>query len=157
MKSTELDALYRKVLLDHYRDPRCRDPISSPTHRQKASNPLCGDETSLAVELVDGRFLKIQVRSGGCSICVASGSMMGEIVQGRTEKETRRIADAFQLLMKGSPIPDNVDLGDLRVLEGVLRFPERVKCATLPWVALEGILLERERELEGDQKKDREK
>lgn len=133
----DLDELYRQVVLDHYRRPRGMDPVPEPTVKGEGKNPLCGDEVEVAAEVADGRIRRIQVRARGCSISVASGSMMAELLRGKTLAEARELLNGFKGLMKGEDVPDGLDLGDLEALEGVRRFPVRIKCALLPWTTLE--------------------
>jgi nitrogen fixation NifU-like protein len=136
----ELDELYRQVVLDHYRRPRGTEPLAHPNLCSEGKNPLCGDEVEVAAEVEDGRIAKIQVRGRGCSISVASGSMMAELMKGKTLQEAQRLLDAFKKMMRGEPLPEDLDLGDLEALEGVQRFPVRIKCALLAWTTLEEAL-----------------
>lgn len=140
MQMPELDELYRQVVLDHYRRPRGHEPVPNPSIRSEGKNPLCGDEVEFAAEIHEGRIRRIQVRGRGCSISVASGSMMAELLQGRTLEEARRVLGAFKNIMRGEPVPEDLDLGDLEALEGVQRFPVRIKCALLPWTTFEEAL-----------------
>jgi nitrogen fixation NifU-like protein len=135
-----LDELYREVVLDHYRRPRGRAPLERVDALAHGHNPLCGDEIDLAVALDGERITGVQVTGHGCAICTASGSILAEIVPGRTAAEADRAAEAFRGVMHGNPAPEDVDLGDLELLEGVQKFPVRVKCALLPWVTLRDAL-----------------
>lgn len=149
-----LEDLYREIILDHYRSPRNRGELESPPAvRIEGFNPLCGDEVVLYV-LVDpdtGRVDDIKVGGQGCSISQSSASMMTQAVKGRTPEEARALIRAFKAMMSihehqlegdGEPEPvvsDAVggsDLGELEALRGVVRFPVRIKCATLSWNAL---------------------
>jgi nitrogen fixation NifU-like protein len=94
----------------------------------------------IAAKIDEGVIRKIQVRGRGCSISVASGSMMAELLEGKTLADARKLLEAFKGLMKGEEAADGVDLGDLEALEGVQRFPVRIKCALLPWTTLEETL-----------------
>ncbi|MBD3335967.1 MAG: SUF system NifU family Fe-S cluster assembly protein [Candidatus Eisenbacteria bacterium] len=140
MQTPELDTLYREVVLDHYRNPRGREPVPSPTVESEGKNPLCGDETKIRVELKDGRIARIQAQGMGCSISVASASMMSELLEGKTLEEARRVMRAFEGLMRGEEVPQDLDLGDLEALDGVKRFPVRIKCVLLAWKTLEEAL-----------------
>jgi nitrogen fixation NifU-like protein len=131
-----LDELYREVVLDHHRRPRGRAPLPRVDARAHGLNPACGDEIHLNLAIEGGRVTGVQVGGRGCAICTASGSMMAELVPGHTESEADALAEAFRAVMHGKPAPEGVDLGDLEALEGVKRFPVRVKCALLPWVTL---------------------
>jgi nitrogen fixation NifU-like protein len=148
-----LEDLYREIILDHYRSPRNRGNLPSPpAHRVEGFNPLCGDEVILYVDIDDsGRVADIKVDGQGCSISQSSASMMTAAVKGRTEAETRDLIKAFKAMMSihergldsngdgdGGPVaPDpSVDMGELEALRGVVKFPVRIKCATLSWNTL---------------------
>lgn len=136
----QLDEIYRDVVLDHYRSPRGRTPIDSPDTRAEGTNPLCGDEVTLELRFHGDRIDEVAVKGRGCSISVASGSMLAEILPGKTRDEAARIIAAFKALMHGQKPADGVELGDLDALEGVNKFPVRVKCALLAWTTLEEAL-----------------
>ncbi len=151
-----LEDLYREIILDHYRSPRNRGDLPTPpAHRVEGFNPLCGDEVVLYVDIDDsGRVTDIKVDGQGCSISQSSASMMTAAVKGRTEAETRDLIRAFKAMMSihergldangdgheadGGPVaPDPaVDMGELEALRGVVKFPVRIKCATLSWNTL---------------------
>ena len=148
-----LEDLYREIILDHYRNPRNRGELDTPpAHRVEGFNPLCGDEIVVYV-LVDGDGTITDIRVGGqgCSISQSSASMMSNAVKGHTVDEARAITRAFKAMMSihessldgdddGAPEPDDdlaeVKLGDLEALRGVVKFPVRIKCATLSWNTL---------------------
>ncbi len=132
-----LDALYRDVILDHYRTPRGREPLPDPTVVNEGMNPLCGDEVTVSAKLGAGTVEKVHVHGRGCSISVASGSMMAEVLKGKSKQEALMMIEAFKRMMHGKPWPATLDGGDLDALEGVARFPVRIKCALLPWTTLE--------------------
>ncbi|MDP9006949.1 MAG: SUF system NifU family Fe-S cluster assembly protein [Actinomycetota bacterium] len=150
-----LEDLYREIILDHYRNPRNRGELACPpARRAEGFNPLCGDE--IVVYLVvdgEGRVSDVKIGGQGCSISQSSASMMSAAVKGRTLDEVRALNRAFKALMTihesrlegdegdgsgtDTPVPDPaVDLGDLAALQGVVRFPVRIKCATLAWNTL---------------------
>jgi nitrogen fixation NifU-like protein len=131
-----LDELYREVVLDHYRRPRGRTPLARVDAQAHGLNPVCGDEVRLHIAFDGERIAGIEVQGRGCAICTASGSMMAELLPGRTASAVEATAEAFRGVMHGAPAPENLDLGDLEALEGVKKFAVRVKCALLPWVAL---------------------
>ncbi len=150
-----LEDLYREIILDHYRSPRNRGDLPSPPARRvEGFNPLCGDEVVLYVDIDDaGRVADIKVDGQGCSISQSSASMMTAAVKGRTEAETRDLIRAFKAMMSihergldgngdghgdsGPVAPDPaVDMGELEALRGVVKFPVRIKCATLSWNTL---------------------
>ena len=151
-----LEDLYREIILDHYRSPRNRGELPSPPARRvEGFNPLCGDEVVLYVDIDDaGRVADIKVDGQGCSISQSSASMMTTAVKGRTEAETRELIRTFKAMMSihergldgGADGPDGdgqaaervrgLELGDLEALRGVVKFPVRIKCATLSWNTL---------------------
>ncbi|MDQ7857820.1 MAG: SUF system NifU family Fe-S cluster assembly protein [Armatimonadota bacterium] len=130
-----LDDLYRDVILDHYAHPRNRGRLDPRDITAEGANPLCGDELTLFVRLDGDRVAAIRFEGRGCSISQASASMMTEAVAGKTLEEVRALVDAFRAMMHGGA--PAAALGDLVALQGVRKFPVRVKCATLPWVTLE--------------------
>ena len=139
-----LEDLYRDVILDHYRNPRHRDPLAAPDATGEGVNPLCGDEVTVEVALVDDTVTDISVRGQGCSISQSSASMMSDLVIGKTRDEIDALADQFHTMMTAededavgidASRPGSV-LGDLEALQGVRRYPVRIKCASLPWTTL---------------------
>ncbi|MBU1227737.1 MAG: SUF system NifU family Fe-S cluster assembly protein [Actinobacteria bacterium] len=142
-----LDDLYREVILDHYRNPRHRGRLDHATGHAEGQNPLCGDEVSLDLVVEDGRVTEVAVTGQGCSISQASASMMADIVIGKTIEEIAEISRRFRAMMdldEGDPGIDasrpGEALGDLEALQGVRRFPVRIKCANLPWATLQEAL-----------------
>jgi nitrogen fixation NifU-like protein len=135
-----LDELYKEVILDHYRSPRNRgklEPNDVDLHRD---NPLCGDEVHLYAQIEDGRLTAIAFEGKGCSISQASTSMMTEKVKGVTVEEAEELARQFKGMMQGEATVDAGKLGDLAALQGVQKYPVRIKCALLGWnTLLEGI------------------
>jgi nitrogen fixation NifU-like protein len=151
-----LEDLYREIILDHYRSPRNRGELPVPPARKlEGFNPLCGDEIVLYVD-VDGDtsegpvITDIRIGGQGCSISQASSSMMGAAVRGKSVAEARKLIRAFKALMSihesrlegdgdGEDLAaelQGVKLGDLEALQGVVKFPVRIKCATLAWNTL---------------------
>lgn len=153
-----LEDLYREIILDHYRNPRNRGELASPpAHRTEGFNPLCGDEVVVYVGLDgEGRIVDIKIGGQGCSISQSSASMMSAAVKGKTIDEARALTSTFKSMMSihevdiggdGSEAADGADpgpdavtaemkLGDLEALRGVVKFPVRIKCATLGWNTL---------------------
>ena len=132
------DELYREILLDHYRHPRHRGTLLDPTATAHGHNPLCGDEVDLSLHLDGRRLDQVAFEGQGCSISMASASMMAEEVEGRPLPEVRDLIARFRaLLVEGRDPSELGDLGDLEALSGVRKYLARVKCAMLPWVALE--------------------
>ena len=149
-----LEDLYREIILDHYRNPRNRGELTvPPAHRVEGFNPLCGDEIVVFVDVADdGTVEDIKIGGQGCSISQSSASMMSSAVKGKTVDEVRDLTRAFKAMMsihesslegdaeaELDEVPD-VKLGDLEALRGVVKFPVRIKCATLAWNTLQQAL-----------------
>jgi len=149
-----LDDLYREVILDHYRSPHGSDCIESPDVEVEGFNPLCGDELRMKLRVADGRIEKIEIGPQGCSISVASASMLAQQLPGRTLAEAIELAETFKNVMRGGDWPESLDPGDLEALEGVKNFPVRIKCALLAWMTLEQALADLAPELAGHLEKD---
>lgn len=132
-----LDDLYHEIILDHYRSPRHRgaelDGAQVHVHH---SNPLCGDELDLRLKVDDGKVADLAYDGEGCSISMASASAMAEAVMGRTLTDADDLAEAFRLMMHGEGVKREEDLLDGVAFQGVAKFPVRVKCALLGWMAL---------------------
>jgi nitrogen fixation NifU-like protein len=135
-----IDDLYRELILEHYRCPLGQRPVLQPDRQAAGQNPVCGDECVVAIRLEGDRVAGVEYRARGCSISVASGSMMVGEIEGRTLEEVRRLDAAVRAMLQGRGRVEGVDLGDLESLEGVARFPVRVKCALLPWTTLDEAL-----------------
>jgi nitrogen fixation NifU-like protein len=132
----QFDDLYRQVILDHYRRPHNRHPLEHPDVKAEGLNPLCGDEIEVELRFEDGVVGEAGFGGRGCSISQSSASMMTDAVRGKTVAEIAALIRAFkQLVTEGGTASD--DLGDLEALEGVSKFPVRVKCATLAWNVLQ--------------------
>jgi nitrogen fixation NifU-like protein len=148
-----LEDLYREIILDHYRAPRNRGELPvPPAQRVEGFNPLCGDEVVLYLDVDDGVITDVKIAGQGCSISQASTSMMSAAVKGKSVADARTLTRAFKALMSiheqkiGGDTDDEVDaaadelagvrLGDLEALQGVVKFPVRIKCATLAWNTL---------------------
>jgi nitrogen fixation NifU-like protein len=156
----DLDDLYREIILDHYRSPRNRGELESPpAHRVEGFNPLCGDEVVVSMIVEDGKLSDLKIAGSGCSISQSSASLMSGAVKGRPLAEVRRLISTFKGMMSiheaslegdghggesnGAEVlagePEEIDLeklGELAALQGVVKFPVRIKCATLSWNAL---------------------
>lgn len=135
--SAELDSLYQEIILDHYKHPHhkgLREPFEAEVHHV---NPTCGDEITLRVHLADGVVQDVSYDSVGCSISQASTSVMADLVIGKPVDEAMSIHEEFLALMqgKGTVEPDEEVLEDGIAFAGVAKFPARVKCALLSWMA----------------------
>lgn len=139
-----LEDLYRDVILDHYRNPRHRQALPEPDATGEGVNPLCGDEVTVELRLEGDRVTDISVHGQGCSISQSSASMMSEAVMGKTRNEIDQLAERFNRMMTSEdedaagldPSRPGAVLGDLEALQGVRRYPVRIKCASLPWTTL---------------------
>ncbi|MBI2169514.1 MAG: SUF system NifU family Fe-S cluster assembly protein [Actinobacteria bacterium] len=154
-----LEDLYREIILDHYRSPRNRGELPVPPARKaEGFNPLCGDEVVLYID-VDGTGVQdVKTTGQGCSISQASTSMMSSAIKGKALDDVQRLIGAFKAMMSihesklegpdggGETVDDleerlaGVQLGDLEALQGVVKFPVRIKCATLAWNTLQQAL-----------------
>jgi nitrogen fixation protein NifU and related proteins len=132
-----LEDLYMEIILDHYRAPRNR-AASLDGHDVKVhhSNPLCGDELDLFLRVADGKVDAVAYDGEGCSISMASASVMSDAVHGRDLADADDLGEAFRLMLHGEGIKREEDLGDGVAFQGVAKFPVRVKCALLGWMAL---------------------
>lgn len=142
-----LDELYREVILDHYRNPRRKGSLDGDHIHAEGQNPSCGDEFSLDLRVEGDTVSDVAIQGIGCSISQASGSMMAEALIGKTLPEVVEMTDKFKRMMGivegDNPVDGNRPgsvLGDLEALQGVRKFPVRVKCADLPWTTLESAL-----------------
>ena len=153
-----LEDLYREIILDHYRNPRNRGELEvPPALRAEGFNPLCGDEVVVYVDFQGDQVRDVRIAGQGCSISQSSASMMSAAVKGKSLAEVRKLIKAFKGMMSihesrldgddgssgGSSAPEaaeEVKLGDLEALQGVVKFPVRIKCATLSWNTLQQAL-----------------
>lgn len=156
-----LEDLYREIILDHYRNPRNRGELPAPpSTRVEGFNPLCGDEIIIYLDVQGDKVADVRISGQGCSISQSSASMMSSAIKGKTVAEVRALSHAFKAMMSiheqaldddgthpdgaesaatgvnGSEDPAEVKLGDLEALRGVVKFPVRIKCATLSWNTL---------------------
>jgi nitrogen fixation NifU-like protein len=135
-----LEDLYREIILDHYRSPRNRGELPPPAHHAEGHNPLCGDEITVYLDLDGDTVSDVKVNGQGCSISQSSASMMSAAVKGKSVAEVRALVRKFKGMMSietdGDEPLDDVPLGDLEALQGVVKFPVRIKCATLAWNTL---------------------
>src|ERR1700761_2908324 len=147
----DLEELYREIILDHYRSPRNRGELESPpAHRVEGFNPLCGDEVVISLLVEDGKLADLKIDGSGCSISQSSASLMSSAVKGKSLDEVQQLIHTFKGMMsihethlgkdgEADDEPEIIDLdrlGELAALQGVVKFPVRIKCATLSWNAL---------------------
>ncbi len=135
-----LDELYQDTILDHYKNPRGNHTVDRIDSEKNGYNPVCGDKVRIQVHFNNNSIEDISVESCGCAISVASGSMLAELLPGKNLEEVQKIAESFQDMMRGKKIPEDIDFGDLDVLEGVSKYHSRVKCALLAWVTLHDLI-----------------
>ncbi|HUE76256.1 MAG TPA: SUF system NifU family Fe-S cluster assembly protein [Chloroflexota bacterium] len=134
------DELYREVILDHYKSPRNRGQLEQPDAAAQGNNPLCGDEIEVSLSLSGDTVTDITFQGTGCSISQASASMLTEAIKGHSLQDVHAVVAAFKNMMMGDGTVDEDLLGDLEALQGVKKFPVRVKCATLAWNTLQEAL-----------------
>ena len=140
MSNDELDALYQDTILDHYKNPRGKHDVMRVDFEKYGYNPICGDKVLIRAQFNNNSIEDVSVESSGCAISVASGSMLAELLPGKNIEEVLEIAESFREMMLGKGIPEDVDFGDLDVLEGVSQYHSRVKCALLSWVTLKDLI-----------------
>lgn len=135
---SHLDQLYRQVIMDHYKNPRNRGEIEDGAVTVNLNNPTCGDRIQLQMLVEDGVIKDAKFLGEGCSISLASASMMTSAIKGLTVEEAIKLSAVFSDMMLGKDYDDQTfDLGDIEALQGVTKFPARIKCATLAWKAME--------------------
>jgi nitrogen fixation NifU-like protein len=139
-----LEDLYREIILDHYRTPRNRGELDPPAVSAEGYNPLCGDEIRVFIIVENGVVTDVRFNGSGCSISQSSTSMMTTAIKGKSVDEVRKIVRRFKHMMTideaensdTTPVDESLNLGDLEALQGVVKFPVRIKCATLGWNTL---------------------
>ena len=148
---TGLEDLYKEVILDHYRSPRNQGELPTPPAiMEEGFNPLCGDDVKVYVLVEDKIIKEIRIGGQGCSISQASASMMTESVLGKTLDEAKEVFESFKKMMsvhendlnsaESSLDETPSSLGDLEALKGVVKYPVRIKCATLGWNTFDQII-----------------
>ena len=148
---TGLEDLYKEVILDHYRSPRNKGELPTPPAiMEEGFNPLCGDDVKVYVIVEDKVIKEIRIGGQGCSISQASASMMTESVLGKTLDEAKEVFERFKKMMSShendlNSAESSLDetpssLGDLEALKGVVKYPVRIKCATLGWNTFDQII-----------------
>lgn len=131
-----LEDLYREVILDHYRNPRNRNPLDGASASAEGVNPLCGDEVTVEIALDGDLVSAVSVRGHGCSISQSSGSMMGSAIKGLSRNQVEDLSERFRTMLTAENEIEEPGLGDLDALKGVRRYPVRIKCALLPWTTM---------------------
>jgi nitrogen fixation NifU-like protein len=133
---SDLEDLYQEVILDHNRTPRNCYAMDCANRSADGHNPLCGDTVKVYLRIEDGVINEISFQGHGCAICTASCSLMTEAVQGKPVSEVKEMFEEFHVMLTGVAAEQGLELGKLRVFEGVREYPVRVKCATLAWHTL---------------------
>ncbi|MBM7570977.1 Fe-S cluster assembly sulfur transfer protein SufU [Aquibacillus albus] len=139
MSFDNLDTLYRQVIMDHYKNPRNRGSLDDESLTVDMNNPTCGDRIQVHLQVEDGKVKDAKFEGEGCSISLSSASMMTQAIKGKTIEDALGMSKYFSGMMLGEKEADesNMDLGDIEALQGVSKFPARIKCATLAWKAME--------------------
>ena len=138
MSFDNLDTLYRQVIMDHYKHPRNRGKLEGDALVVDMNNPTCGDRIQLQLQVEDGKVKDAKFEGEGCSISMSSASMMTQAIKGKSIDDALRMSQLFSDMMLGKEIdPGDLELGDVEALQGVAKFPARIKCATLAWKAME--------------------
>ncbi len=147
MSSNNLDTLYRQVIMDHYKNPRNRGVIEDDSLTINMNNPTCGDRIQLTLKVENDMVVDAKFEGEGCSISMSSASMMTQAIKGKPIDEALKLANNFSDMVQGKDIEidEDLDLGDIEALQGVCKFPARIKCATLAWKAMEKALHEEDK------------
>jgi nitrogen fixation NifU-like protein len=145
MSFNNLDNLYRQVIMDHYKNPRNKGVLDEGSLTVNMNNPTCGDRIQLTMKVEGGKVSDAKFEGEGCSISMSSASMMTQAIKGRSVEDALKLSKIFSDIMQGNDYDeDELDLGDIEALQGVAKFPARIKCATLAWKAMEKGLKEDE-------------
>lgn len=137
MSFNQLDSLYRTVIMDHYKRPRNKGVLEDSSITIDMNNPTCGDRIRLTMKEHNGIIEDVKFEGEGCSISMASASMMTALIKGKDVHTALNLANIFSEMIQGKDYDTNLDLGDIEALQGVSKFPARIKCATLAWKAME--------------------
>ncbi|MFJ5623308.1 Fe-S cluster assembly sulfur transfer protein SufU [Peribacillus loiseleuriae] len=137
MSFNNLDTLYRQVIMDHYKKPRNKGVLEDGNLTIDMNNPTCGDRIRLTMKVEDQKVVDAKFEGEGCSISMSSASMMTQAIKGKDIETAVKLSKAFSEMIQGNEYDDTLDLGDIEALQGVSKFPARIKCATLAWKAME--------------------
>jgi len=135
-----MEQIYKQVIIDRSRRPKHRKTLARPDIEQDGVNPSCGDELRLSLRIEDGRITEAAYEGHGCAISQAAADLMADALEGRTLEEAHELAAGFKRMIRGEEVGGDLELGDLRALEGIRRLHARVKCATLPFTTLQQAL-----------------
>ncbi len=138
MSFNNLDQLYRQVIMDHYKHPRNYGELDDDVVTINMNNPTCGDRIQLTLKVEDDKVSDVKFSGEGCSISLASASMMTEAIKGLSVADALKMSGLFSDMIQGKEYADDeLNFGDIEALQGVSKFPARIKCATLAWKAME--------------------
>ena len=137
MNGSNLDNLYRQVIMDHYKSPRNKGLKGFKSAHIK--NPSCGDDITIEADIQNDKIIHLNHEGTGCSICCSSASVLSETLKGKSVNEGKKLIKDFYGMIKGEEV-ENEDLEEALVYQGVSKFPARIKCATVSWKALERVL-----------------
>lgn len=138
MSFDNLDTLYRQVIMDHYKKPRNKGVLNDSSLTIDMNNPTCGDRIRLTMNVENGKIVDVKFEGEGCSISMSSASMMTEAIKGKDIDTAIKLSHIFLEMIQGHEYDEeDLDLGDIEALQGVSKFPARIKCATLAWKAME--------------------
>jgi nitrogen fixation NifU-like protein len=147
MTDMNMNSLYQQLILDHYRKPRNKGELPEKTVEIHMANPVCGDEIRLQLQIEDGRIVDARHVGQGCSISQAAVSMMTNLLKDKELSEAGVLAEKFTAMMHGDEtMAKDRSMGDLRALQGVSKFPVRIKCALLAFDALQEAIKKQEAE-----------
>lgn len=133
--------LYKEIILENYRSKKNKGPLENPEFHAEGANPSCGDDLELFLNVKDGVIERITYDGIGCSICCAGANLLCESLTGRSFQEARDIVVQFKGMLLEEQEPDFEDsISDLEAMQGVKKYPVRIKCALLAWNTVEGIL-----------------
>lgn len=136
-----LDHLYREIIMEHYKNPRNQGLVDDQDYKSnRIKNPSCGDDITIQVLVEDGIVKDVKQEATGCSISVASASVLTELVIGKTVEEAKKIVDTYMNMVTNKEFDESVDLEEAAVFSGVKKFPARIKCASIAWVAFKDSL-----------------
>lgn len=138
---SNLDNLYREIIMEHYKNPRHKGLVDDDSYKSiRIKNPSCGDDITMQTLVVDGIVKDCRQVATGCSISVASASVLTDIMIGKPINEALSIAENFLNMVSNKEFNSNIDLEEAEVFKGVKQFPARIKCASIAWVAFKDTL-----------------
>lgn len=149
MALSKLDQLYRAVILDHSQTPKHKGTLDDADAMLELKNPTCGDLIQVQLKLGNDRVEDVKFDGTGCTISMASASMMTDVIMGKTLEEVEELYNTFSELVQGQDPESAKKLGDAKLLEGVSKFPTRIRCATLSWKAMNRALETRSTGVDG--------